>query len=352
MLLEGKKILIMGIRNKWSIAFGIAKSAYENGAQLLFTYMGEENKEKIEELVSEFKGSKAYVLNGASEDEKVRETFTKIKEENGKIDGIVHAIAHANTEDLHNDFIYTSKEGFAHACDVSAYSFVLIARMAKELDMLNENASLITLTYHGSTKVLEGYNVMGIAKAALESSVRYLAENLGKENIRVNAVSAGPIKTLSAKGIKDFSSILNVVEQKAPLHRNVTTVQVGNVATFLLSSMSEAVTGQVIYADNGYNIMGVAKAALEASVRYLSVDLGKIGCRINAISAGPIKTLSAKGIKDFGTILDVVEKRAPLHRNVTTKEVGDVTAFLFSDLSSAITGEIIHVDNGFSSVGV
>ena len=257
MLLEGKKILIMGIRNKWSIAFGIAKSAYENGAQLLFTYMGEENKEKIEELVSEFKGSKAFVLNGASEDEKVRETFTKIKEENGKIDGIVHAIAHANAEDLHNDFIYTSKEGFAHACDVSAYSFVLIARMAKELDMLNENASLITLTYHGSTKVLEGYNVMGIAKAALESSVRYLAENLGKENIRVNAVSAGPIKTLSAKGIKDFSSILNVVEQKAPLHRNVTTVQVGNVATFLLSSMSEAVTGQVIYADNGYNIMGV-----------------------------------------------------------------------------------------------
>ena len=257
MLLEGKKILIMGIRNKWSIAFGIAKSAYENGAQLLFTYMGEENKEKIEELVSEFKGSKAYVLNGASEDEKVRETFTKIKEENGIIDGIVHAIAHANTEDLHNDFIYTSKEGFAHACDVSAYSFVLIARMAKELDMLNENASLITLTYHGSTKVLEGYNVMGIAKAALESSVRYLAENLGKENIRVNAVSAGPIKTLSAKGIKDFSSILNVVEQKAPLHRNVTTVQVGNVATFLLSSMSEAVTGQVVYADNGYNIMGV-----------------------------------------------------------------------------------------------
>lgn len=204
MLLEGKKILIMGIRNKWSIAFGIAKSAYENGAQLLFTYMGEENKEKIEELVSEFKGSKAYVLNGASEDEKVRETFTKIKEENGKIDGIVHAIAHANTEDLHNDFIYTSKEGFAHACDVSAYSFVLIARMAKELDMLNENASLITLTYHGSTKVLEGYNVMGIAKAALESSVRYLAENLGKENIRVKCSISRANKNIISKGNKRF----------------------------------------------------------------------------------------------------------------------------------------------------
>ena len=256
-MLKNKTILIMGIRNKWSIAFGIAKSAYENGAKLIFTYMGEENKEKIEDLISEFKGSKAYVLDGASEDELVRNVFTKIKKENGKIDGLVHAIAHANTEDLHNDFIYTSKEGYSHAVDVSAYSFVLAARIAKEIDLLNENASLVTLTYHGSTKVLEGYNVMGIAKAALEASVRYLAENLGKEKIRVNAVSAGPIKTLSAKGIKDFSSILTVVEEKAPLHQNVTTTQVGNVATFLLSNMSDCITGQVIYADSGSNIMGI-----------------------------------------------------------------------------------------------
>ncbi len=257
MLLENKKILIMGIRNKWSIAFGIAQSAYENGAQLIFTYMGEENKDKIETLISEFKGSKAYVLDAASEDDKVKEVFEKIKAENGKIDGLVHAIAHANTEDLHNDFIKTSREGFSHANDVSAYSFVLAARTAKELDMLNENASLVTLTYHGSTKVLEGYNVMGIAKAALESSVRYLAENLGREGIRVNALSSGPIKTLSAKGIKDFNSIMTVVEEKSPLHRNVTTLQVGNVATFLLSSMSESITGQTIYADSGYSIMGV-----------------------------------------------------------------------------------------------
>lgn len=257
MLLKDKKILIMGIRNKWSIAYGIAKSAYDNGAKLIFTYMGEENKDKIEELISEFKGSKAYVLDGASEDELVKGTFSKIKEDNGKIDGIVHAIAHANTKDLHNDFIYTSKEGYSHAVDVSAYSFVLCARTAKELDMLNENANLVTLTYHGSTKVLEGYNVMGIAKSALEASVRYLAENLGRENIRVNAISAGPIKTLSAKGIKDFSSILTVVEEKSPLHRNVTTTQVGNVATFLLSDMSDAITGQIIYADSGYSIMGV-----------------------------------------------------------------------------------------------
>lgn len=256
MLLDGKKILIMGIRNKWSIAYGIAKSAYEQGAKLLFTYMGEENKEKIEELTSEFEGSKAYVLDAASEDELVKEVFTKIKEENGKVDGIVHAIAHANTEDLRNDFILTSKDGLSHALDVSCYSFVLVSRMAKELDMLNENASLLTLTYYGSTKVFDGYNVMGVAKAGLEASVRYLAENLGKDGIRVNSISAGPIKTLSAKGIKDFSTILTVVEEKAPLHRNVTQVEVGNVASFLLSPMASAVTGQIIYADNGYNIMG------------------------------------------------------------------------------------------------
>ena len=219
--------------------------------------MGEENRSKMEELVKDFEGSKLYTLDGASEDELVKEVFTKIKEENGKIDGIVHAIAHANTEDLHNDFIYTGKEGFSHASDVSAYSFVLAARMSKELDLLNENASLVTLTYYGSTKVISGYNVMGVAKAALETSVRYLAENLGREGIRVNAVSAGPIKTLSAKGIKDFSNSLSIVEEKAPLHRNVSTIQVGNVTTFLLSEMSDSITGQVIYADSGFNIMGM-----------------------------------------------------------------------------------------------
>ena len=247
----------MGIRNKWSIAYGIAEAAYKQGARLIFTYMGEENKDKIEKLIAEFENSKAYVLDGASEDELVKDVFTKIKQENGKIDGIVHAIAHANTEDLHNDFIFTSKDGFAHASDVSSYSLVLVARTAKELDMLNENASIVTLTYIGSTRVLEGYNVMGVAKASLEASVRYLAENLGRDGIRVNAISSGPIKTLSAKGIKDFNSILSVVEEKAPLHRNVTIEEVGNVAAFVLSEMASAVTGQVIFADNGYGVMGV-----------------------------------------------------------------------------------------------
>ena len=196
MILENKKILIMGLRNKWSIAYGIAKSAYTQGAELIFTYREEKYKDKIAELTKEFKNSKIYVLDEASDDEEVKTLFKKIKEENGKIDGIVHAIANAFTEDLQRDFILTSREGYSHALDVSSYSFVLAARVAKELDMLNENASLVTLTYYGSNKVLEGYNVMGVAKAALESSVRYLAVNLGKEGVRVNAISAGPIKTL------------------------------------------------------------------------------------------------------------------------------------------------------------
>ena len=256
MILENKKVVIMGVRNKWSIAWGAVKSASEQGAKVICT-TSEANFEKVKQLLEEIPDSKLYICNDVSKDEDIEKCLEQIKKENGKIDGILHAIAHANTDDLRNDFINTSREGYAHAQDVSSYSLVAIVRMAKEKDMLNEGASIIAYTYFGSEKVVEGYN-----------------------------------------------------------------------------------------------IMGVAKAALEASVRYLAVDLGKIGCRINAISAGPIKTLSAKGIKDFGTILDVVEKRAPLHRNVTTKEVGDVTAFLFSDLSSAITGEIIHVDNGFSSVGV
>ncbi len=256
MILENKKVLVMGLRNKWSICWGVIKSAYENGAQILCTFMGEENREKIEDLLSEIPGAKAYECD-ASNDDAIKATFSKILEENGKIDGILHGIAHANTEDLRNDFIYTSKEGFAHANDVSAYSFVAVARIAKELDMLNKEASLVTLTYHGSTKVLEGYNVMGIAKAALECSVRYLADNLGPDGIRVNAISAGPIKTLSAKGIKDFGSILTVVEEKAPLRRNVTPTEIGNTAAFLFSNMSSAITGQIIYADSGYNIMGI-----------------------------------------------------------------------------------------------
>lgn len=256
MILKNKTILIMGIRNKWSIAYGAAKSAYDQGAKVIFTFMGEENREKIEELISEFGAPKAYTCD-ASVDSELEALFENVKNDFGKIDGIVHCIAHAFTEDLHNPFVETSKEGYSHAVDVSAYTFVATARIAKEKDVLADDSSLVSLTYHGSTKVLPNYNVMGVAKAALECSVRYLADNFGPMGIRVNAISAGPIKTLSAKGIKDFGSILDVVEEKAPLRRNVTKEQVGDSVAFLLSSMSSAITGQIIYADSGYNIMGI-----------------------------------------------------------------------------------------------
>ena len=256
MILEGKKVVIMGIRNKWSIAWGAARSAADNGAQVIFTHHPMENVEKIEKLIEEIPGSKTFSCDAAS-DESIKACFEQIKKEYGKVDGILHAIAHANTEDLRNDFIFTSRDGFAHACDVSAYSLVATAKIAKELDVLNEGASIVTYTYFGSEKVVESYNVMGVAKAALEASVRYLAKDLGKDGIRINGISAGPIKTLSAKGIKDFGGILDVVEEKSPLHRNVTTEQVGDATSFLFSNMSSAITGEIIHVDSGFSIIGV-----------------------------------------------------------------------------------------------
>lgn len=255
MLLKNKKILIMGLRNKWSIAWGAVKSAYENGAEIIVTYNSEESGEKVKKLLSEIGGAKLYSCD-VSNDESIEKCFKKILEENGQIDGILHAIAHANTEDLRNDFIKTSREGFAHACDVSSYSLIAVSNIATEIGLLKENASIITLTYLGAERAVKGYNIMGAAKAALESSVRYLAGDLGKEGIRINAISAGPIKTLSAKGIKDFGSILDIVEDRAPLHRNVTAQEVGDVASFLFSNMSKAITGEVIHVDNGFSIIG------------------------------------------------------------------------------------------------
>lgn len=256
MILKGKKILIMGIRNKWSIAWGAAQAAAEQGAQIIFTHNSMENGEKVKDLISEIPGAKSYPCD-ASDDESIKVALIEIKKEFGKIDGILHSIAHANTEDLRNDFIKTSRDGFAHANDISAYSLVAVARIAKEEELLNDNASIVALTYYGSEKVMEGYNVMGIAKAALEASIRYLSKNLGKDGIRINAISAGPIKTLSAKGIKDFGSILDVVKERAPLKRNVTQLEIGNVATFLFSDMSSAITGEVIHADNGFSITAI-----------------------------------------------------------------------------------------------
>ena len=256
MILSGKKVVIMGIRNKWSIAWGAAQSAYEQGAEVIFTCGSMEKIEKIKELTDEIPNSKVYACD-ASSDESIRQCLEQIKQNHGKVDGILHAIAHANTEDLRNDFILTSRSGYAHACDVSAYSLVATVRIAKELDLLNDGASIVSYTYYGAEKAVEGYNVMGVAKAALESSIRYLAKDLGKDGMRVNGISAGPIKTLSAKGIKDFNTILDVVEEKAALHQNVTPRQVGDATSFLFSDLSSAITGEIIHVDNGFSIVGV-----------------------------------------------------------------------------------------------
>ena len=256
MILEGKKVVIMGVRNKWSIAWGATQSAYEQGAEVICT-CSEDSIEKVKELIKDMPKASVYVCNDVSKDEDIDKCLEEIKKDHGKIDGLLHAIAHANTEDLRNDFILTSRDGYAHAQDVSSYSLIAIVRMAREKEMLNEGASIVAYTYYGSEKAIEGYNVMGVAKAALEASIKYLARDLGKDGYRINAISAGPIKTLSAKGIKDFNSILDVVEERAPLHRNVTIKEVGDSTTFLFSNLSSAITGEVIHVDSGFSTVGV-----------------------------------------------------------------------------------------------
>ena len=251
-ILNGKKIIITGIRNKYSIALGAAKSAYNNGAEVILA-SSKRDYNKVKEIIDEeLPKAKLYENGDFSKDEDILELFNKIKEENGKVDGFLHSVAHAFTHDLRNDFINTSKDGFAHASDVSAYSFVAMARIAKQIDFLNDGASLVTYTYVGSQKAIKGYNVMGVAKAALECSVRYLAMDLGKDNIRVNAIS--PIKTLSAKGINNFDVMFENSKNVSAIKENVTSEEVGNVTSFLFSDMSKGITGNVIYVDNGFSI--------------------------------------------------------------------------------------------------
>ncbi|MEL4106659.1 enoyl-ACP reductase [Oscillospiraceae bacterium WX1] len=253
-LLENKSILIMGLRNKWSIAWGITQAAAAEGANLIFTCLSEREKEETEKLTAELGAFGVYICD-ISSDDNINATFDVIKEKYGVLHGVVHAIAHANSEDMSNDFIYTSREGFAHALDVSAYSLVAVSRKAK--DLMTEGGGIVTLTYMGSEKVFTGYNVMGVAKAALEASVRYLASDLGPMNIRVNAISAGPVKTMSAKGVKNFNTILTTTDEKAPLKRRVTIEDLGNAAVFYLSHLSSGITGEVTYVDCGFNIMGL-----------------------------------------------------------------------------------------------
>lgn len=254
-LMEGKRVLIMGVANKRSIAWAIAQSLHNHGAELAFTYQGERLERRVRELVdSEMPGSPLIECDVTS-DEQVSSAFQKIAETWGRLDGLVHCIAFAKAEDLEVPFVETSRDGYALAQDVSSYSLVACARAAKPL--MTEGGSIITLTYMGSERVIPNYNVMGVAKAALEASVRYLAYDLGPAGIRVNAISAGPIRTLAAKGVKDFNSILHVIEERSPLRRTTDPAEVADTALFLASPLSRGVTGEVIHVDSGYNIMGM-----------------------------------------------------------------------------------------------
>lgn len=255
-MLTNKNVLIMGVRNKWSIAWGIAQSCLEQNANVILTYRGEREKESIEKLIQKDYAQKINIYAcDVSSDEEIQKLFNQVGNDYGVLHGIVHAVAHANTDDLRDCFINTSRAGFMHAMDISVYSLIAVSKYGKEL--MKDGGSIITLTYQGSSKVISGYNVMGVAKAALESSVRYLANDLGLDNIRINAISAGPVKTVSAMGVQNFSDVLDIVQQKAPLKRNITQKDVGDTAACLLSEYTAGITGQIIYVDSGFSILGV-----------------------------------------------------------------------------------------------
>ncbi|HXI11505.1 MAG TPA: enoyl-ACP reductase [Thermoanaerobaculia bacterium] len=255
-LLEGKTGIVFGVANKRSIAWAIARALSAEGMRLAFTYQGERLREGVESLSSTLPDSVIYPCDVTSDDE-VASVFSKIGDDFGKLDCLIHSVAYAPKEDLEGDFVNTSREGFRMSHDISAFSLVALTRAAMPLMEKAGTGSVIALTYLGAVKAVDGYNVMGVAKASLEASIRYLASNLGPKNIRVNAVSAGPVNTLAARGIKGFSSMLKHHADKAPLRRNVELEEVGNAALFLASSMSSGITGEVLYVDCGYNIVGV-----------------------------------------------------------------------------------------------
>jgi enoyl-[acyl-carrier protein] reductase I len=250
--LSGKRILITGVISNRSIAYGIAKACHEQGAELAFTFVGERFQQRVTEYAAEF-GSSIVLPCDVGDDSQIEATFTELVKHWDGLDGLVHSIGFAPREAIAGEFLDgLSREAFRIAHDISAYSFPALAKAARPM-MQGRNGALLTLTYLGAEKAMSNYNTMGLAKASLEASVRYLASNLGPEGIRSNGISAGPIKTLAASGIKDFSSILKVVEANAPLRRNVTIEQVGNVAAFLLSDLSAGVTGEIIHVDSGFS---------------------------------------------------------------------------------------------------
>ncbi len=254
-LLDGKKALIVGVANDKSIAWNIAQKLKEHGCELAFTYAGEAFKGRVTPL-AESLGSEIVLPMDVTNDAEMDSAFSEIADKWGGLDILVHAVAFANKDELKGSFSETSREGFALALDVSAFSLVALSRRAKGL-MEGRDGSIITLSYLGSERVIKNYNVMGVAKAALESSVKYLAADLGGEGIRVNAISAGPVKTLAAMGISGFRDILEVVKEKSPLRRNITASDVGKTAVYLSSELSSGVTGEILYVDSGFNVVGL-----------------------------------------------------------------------------------------------
>jgi enoyl-[acyl-carrier protein] reductase I len=252
-LLEGRKALITGVANQWSIATGIARQMHAHGAQLAFTYQGERVKESVEKIAAEFGGGPVIECD-VSNDDSLRATAEQLRSF-GSLDVIVHSIAFADKKDLVGTVYDTTRDGFKLSLDVSSYSLLALVNALR--DQLSDNASIMALTYYGSTTIVPNYNLMGIAKAALEACVRYLAFDLGERGVRVNAISAGPIKTASARQVGGFMKMLDVVPQIAPLRRNVTADDVGNTAVYLASDLASAITADIHFVDAGFHAMGM-----------------------------------------------------------------------------------------------
>jgi len=261
MLLKEKKILISGLANKYSIAAGIAEAMHREGAELAFTYQSERLLKNLKPIADEY-NSDILIECDVSCDESIQKSFKELKKRWGNFDGFVHSIGFAPADQLEGNFVdVTTRDGFKVAHDVSSYSFTAMAKEAKPI--LNENSALLTLTYLGSIQTMPNYNVMGLAKASLEANTRFLAASLGKDNIRVNAISAGPIKTLAASGVKNFRKMLSQHSSRAPLGRTVTAEEVGNVAAFLCSNYASGITGEITYVDAGFNIAAMPLNEIE-----------------------------------------------------------------------------------------
>ncbi|WLR59542.1 enoyl-ACP reductase FabI [Guptibacillus hwajinpoensis] len=252
--LENRTYVVMGVANKRSIAWGIAQALSSAGARLIFTYAGERLEKNVRDLAGTLERDDSIILPcDITNDEEIEATFAQIKEEVGVIHGLAHCIAFAKTEELKGEYLETTREGFLLAHNISSYSLTAVSKAARPL--MTEGGSILTMTYLGGERVVNNYNVMGVAKASLDASVKYLANDLGKDNIRVNAISAGPIRTLAAKGINDFNSVIKEIEEKSPMRRTVTKEDVGNTALFLMSDLSGGITGEMIHVDSGYNII-------------------------------------------------------------------------------------------------